>query len=115
MSDVVTIILFILFLGVPIAFFVLAILVAFKNPKVKAIFKFREQWAWRLYLVLQVAGLIYITIYDIYEGPMWNFFWDIFNKDFYDRFDNSNLDILAIIFGPYIIARTIDWILAGRK
>jgi len=88
---------------------------------------FSIEWTWRMFIALQVLGIILIFVMDISDRN-----WDVFPTGF-GRYDSSsfteggywgggrmhgkgyqNWFLLLFLFGPFIVSKTIDWVLSGR-
>ena len=83
------------------------------KAKINTTVRFEEEWTRRLYLALQAVGLIALIIFDVNEDRRYDFFWDILGKWKYSGEENQLA--LAMLIAPYMVVKTIDWILAGRK
>jgi len=87
---------------------------------------FSNEWVWRLFVVSQVVGLILVAYLDVssyswgvlpsysdYTG--WS--WGLFNGDYW-RVTSSNpynWYASALLIGPYLCSRAVDWIVDGKK
>lgn len=86
---------------------------------------FASEQAWRIYVVLQVAGLAGIVFLDATnrrwsilptERSVWGAFWyrwDLFDGMHYTYYA-TNWYALALIFGPILLAKAFDWVSAGK-
>jgi hypothetical protein len=83
---------------------------------------FVEEWVWRLFLTLQALGLFVLIYADVSAGRNWSFLpdlldyrgqlqfnWAIFDKYYYTRYRYNWVFLLAL-FGPFLVAKAIDWI-----
>lgn len=82
---------------------------------------FASEQAWRVYVVLQVAGLAGIIFLDATHRS-WSilptkeyrwYSWDLFNGMYYTYYA-TNWYALALMFGPLLLAKALDWISAGK-
>lgn len=87
---------------------------------------FRLEWTWRLFLVSQTVGLLALIVTDL-TSSMWSivpdftdfrgrfrFEWDVFDDRYWTR-DTENWKALIFIFGPFPLARGIDWIVSSKN
>ena len=87
---------------------------------------FSIEWTWRMFIALQVLGIILTFVMDISDRN-----WDVFPG--LHRYDSwsftegmywgggrpygkgyQNWFLLLFLFGPFIVSKTIDWILSGK-
>ena len=81
---------------------------------------FSHEWAWRVYVVLTIVGLIGVVVLDLSHGSRWDLWPDFFRADYWDLGDSrfyrrSNWLVMLYIFGPFLIAKALDWIASGRR
>lgn len=87
---------------------------------------FVHEWSWRLYVVLQVIGLVGLVYLDVtnknwsivpdffdYRGRL-GFYWDIFKEWHWTRY-HTNWYAIIFLFGPFVIAKSLDWISEARR
>jgi len=97
-----------------------------KDLKTKIRGQFNHEWVWRLFVVLQIAGilgLIYIDVTNInwsvlpdftdYRGRL-DFDWDFFKAWYWIRY-HTNWYGIAFLFGPFAISKSVDWISESRN
>jgi hypothetical protein len=87
--------------------------------KFKSLFK--NEWAWRLFIVLQIISLIGITCLAIIDGNhllpyyTWN---DELNWDFFDSSvwteSFENWLVTAFLVVPFLMSKAIDWICISK-
>jgi hypothetical protein len=94
--------------------------------KIKFLFHslFKNQWTWRLFLVLQAAGIIGIIYLTVTNDDFWNLFphqhvftediWDFLNSKFWTE-DHENWFALAFLIGPFLLSKAMDWIFVAKK
>ncbi len=83
---------------------------------------FLKEWVWRLFLSLQVLGLVVLIYADVSAGSNWSFLpdlldyrgqlqfeWAIFDGHYWTRYRHNWVFLLAL-FGPFLVAKAIDWI-----
>ena len=92
---------------------------------------FSREWTWRMFLSLQILGIILIFVMDISDRN-----WDVFpesrwttrgSETFWSFTEGGywgggrmhgkgyqNWFLLLFLFGPFIVSKTIDWVLSGR-
>jgi hypothetical protein len=83
---------------------------------------FVKEWVWRLFLGLQVLGLVVLIYADVSAGRNWSFLpdlldnrgqlqfdWAIFDDYYWTRYRHNWVFLLAL-FGPFLVAKAIDWI-----
>jgi len=86
---------------------------------------FKNEWTWRLFLVLQVIGIIGVTCLIFTNDDRWNLFphqhlyaddstWDLMNSRYWSEY-HENWLAAVFLFSPFFLSKAIDWILAGRK
>lgn len=87
---------------------------------------FKNEWTWRLFLVLQVVGIIGIVYLALTNDDRWNLFphehiytddsdWDILNSRYWTEY-HENWFAAAFLVGPFLLSKATDWIfLAKRK
>jgi hypothetical protein len=101
----------------------------FKN-KLKLLFRkfrllFKNEWTWRLFLVLQVVGLIGIIYLAITNDNHWHLLpytsildneltWDFFGSSFW-TYHHENWFATAFFVGPFLLSKAMDWIFAAKK
>ena len=92
--------------------------------KIRALFI--EEWVWRMFIVLQIAGLVGIVVLDVASRD-WQFLpyfalvsgdlrWDLINKSGFNWYgDYFNWYALFMLFGPFAISKGIDWVLGAKS
>jgi hypothetical protein len=87
----------------------------------------KNEWMWRLFVVLQVVGIIGI-IYLSTNNPDWHLFphdypddyhtdgpyWDYLNSRYWTE-DHENWFVTAFLFGPFLLTKAMDWIFEAKK
>jgi hypothetical protein len=81
---------------------------------------FNKEIFYRLFIVLQVVGILCIIYMDVWYGRIWDFFLDVFNPDHYGfrylpaweamRSDEA----LFFLVAPFAISKAIDWVVASK-
>jgi len=87
---------------------------------------FKTEWVWRLFVVLQISGVIVLVVLDLSAG-YWDLLpskgyggmsWDLFESHYWKLNlrgeDSYNWLAIIFVFGPFVMSKSIDWILAGR-
>lgn len=100
--------------------------------KSKAIFSrikqvFHDESTWRLFLVLQLIGIVAIIYVDISNRDGWNFLpelfnhrnqfapsWDFLESYFWTRKSENWVTLLGLL-GPVITAKSVSWIQTADK
>jgi hypothetical protein len=94
--------------------------------KIKLLFHslFKNQWTWRLFLVLQAAGIIGIIYLTVTNDDFWNLLphehiytedvWDFLNSKFWTEY-HENWFALAFLIGPFLLSKAMDWIFLAKK
>jgi hypothetical protein len=91
--------------------------------KLKSLFK--NEWIWRLFVVLQVGGIIGIIYLTLTNDDRWNLIphqtvytddpaWDFLNSRFWTEY-HENWFAAVFLFGPILISKATDWIFAAKK
>ena len=84
---------------------------------------FINEWIWRLFLVLQIVGIIGIAWLTITDDHHWKLFpytwnnemaWDVFDPVYWTRY-HENWFAIAFLFSPFSISKAVDWIFVGKK
>ena len=85
---------------------------------------FNFEWAWRLFVVSQILGLLVIVYVDWTSRRNWNLFgrssWDFF-VDFFDPNEwgdggrTENWISFVCIFGPFFVWKSVDWIASSAN
>ena len=88
--------------------------------------QFGEEWVWRMFIVLQIAGIIGIVYLDV-TNSSWQFLPDftdyrgrfklnmhLFEGRYYTTYKN-NWHTLALLFGPFVVSKGIDWITSAKN
>lgn len=97
-----------------------------ESPRmIREYFHFKAEWTWRLYLVLQIIGVVRL-IYIQTSSNAWHLlpytsgyirgrlFCEFFDSRYW-RDEPFNGPALLAIFGPFLVAKAIDWILEAKK
>jgi len=109
----------------PAALFLLAL-----KGKLKLLFRlfrslFKNEWTWRLFLVLQIAGLIGIIYLILTNDDRWNLFphqhfytddsdWDFLNSRYWTEY-HENWFTLVFLVGPFLLTKATDWIFVAKR
>jgi len=90
--------------------------------KTRVVFCFKAQWTWRLFLALQLMGIIGLVFLSI-TARSWRFFpyawqreltWDFFDSSYW-TYQHYNWWALLAVAGPYIIGKLVDWIAEAKQ
>ncbi len=85
---------------------------------------FRSEWTWRLFLALQVAGIVGLVFLRVNTPYWWQILpyaeygklkWDLFDSSYWSYYKAYNWWLLLATLGPYLFAIAIDWISEARK
>jgi hypothetical protein len=85
---------------------------------------FKDEWTWRLFLVLQLLGFIGLIFLRVNTPDWWQILpymqfgelkWDLFDSRFWSHPKAYNWLTLLTILGPYLCAIAIDWICDAKK
>jgi hypothetical protein len=95
------------------------------SGKIRELFRFRTEWTWRLYLVLQIIGVVRLVYVQTSSNP-WQIlpyyesryrgglFCGLFDSYCW-RNDPFNGSAVLAIVGPFLVAKAIDWILEAKN
>jgi hypothetical protein len=85
---------------------------------------FKNEWIWRLFLVLQIGGIIGITCLAIIDDNNWKLLpytswsnemaWDFFDSWYWTHY-HENWFVIAFLFSPFLISKAADWIFAAKN
>ena len=91
---------------------------------------FSIEWTWRMFIALQVLGIILIFVMDISDrnwevfpefrsygrsaGTSILSFWSLGEQKYWGGKGYENWFLLLFLFGPFFVSKTIDWVLSGR-
>jgi|ERR1700733_8536346 len=91
--------------------------------KLKSLFK--NEWIWRLFIVLQIIGIIGIIYLTLTNDDRWNLIphQSVYTDDPASDFLNSrfwtdsheNWFATAFLFGPLLMSKAMDWIFTAKK
>jgi len=100
------------------------------KSKLKLLFRifrssFKNEWTWRLFLVLQIAGLIAIIYLILTNDDRWNLIphqhfyiddsdWDFLNSRYWTEY-HENWFAAAFLVAPFLIGKSTDWIFSAKK
>ena len=94
-----------------------------KLPFTKFKSLFKNEWTWRLFLVLQIIGLVGITYLAITNYTYWHLFpytrndelnWDFFDLSFWTD-NHENWFVSVFLVAPFLTSMAIDWIFAAKR
>ncbi len=86
---------------------------------------FNKEIFYRLFIVLQVVGILCIIYMDVSLGRDWNFFPDFFALIYMDYTGNWQFDLrywltidsgdaFFFLVAPFAISKAIDWVVASK-
>ena len=86
---------------------------------------FKNEWTWRLFIVLQVIGLIGIIYIAITNDNNWHLLpytsiwnneltWDLFGSSFW-KYHHENWFVAVFLIGPFLISKATDWVFAAKN
>jgi hypothetical protein len=85
---------------------------------------FKNEWTWRLFLVLQIGGFIGITYLAISNDNNWHLFpyirwndetvWNFFDSQFWTEY-HENWLVTVFLIGPFLMAKATDWVFSAQK
>jgi hypothetical protein len=86
---------------------------------------FKNEWTWRLFLVLQIVGIIGIIYLALTDDDHWNLFpheqiytddpdWDFLNSRFWTE-HHGNWFAMAFLIGPFLLSKATDWIFVAKN
>ena len=84
---------------------------------------FNFEWAWRLFVVSQILGLLVIVYVDwtsspyligVYSFPGWDFFMDFFDLNEWGRWGENRISFVCIS-GPFLVWKSVDWIASSAN
>ncbi len=80
---------------------------------------FSQEWTWRVYVVLTIAGLAGVVVLDLSQYN-WDLLWDFFKASHWKLgsellYKYANWLVLLLIFGPLLVAKALDWITENAK
>jgi hypothetical protein len=86
---------------------------------------FKNDWTWRLFVVLQIFGFIGIAYYALTNEDRWSLFphqpiytddpcWDLLNSTYWTE-HHENWLAFIFFFGPFVISKATDSICAAKK
>ena len=91
---------------------------------------FELEWTWRLFVVLQIVGILGIIYLDITYRNNWNFLpevkccwgrfpygkieWDLINPSSYVTRHGVSLLAYFFLFGPFAFSKAVDWITSAK-
>lgn len=91
---------------------------------------FNFEWAWRLFVVSQILGLLVIVYVDwtaspnyspgggllTIKSPGWDFFMDFFDLNEWGGWGRTENRISFVcIFGPFLVWKSVDWIASSAN
>ncbi len=95
-----------------------------KLPFTKFRSLFKNEWTWRLCMVLQITGIIGIAYLAIANDNNWHIFphtrlndetvWDLCDSQFWTG-SHENWLAVTFLIGPFLIAKAIDWVFIAKK
>ena len=90
--------------------------------KFKSLFK--NEWTWRLFMVLQITGIFGIVYLAIANDNNWHLFpytnwngelnWDFSNSSFWTD-NHESWFVTAFLVVPFLMSKAIDWIFAAQR
>lgn len=88
---------------------------------------FRNEEEWRIFIVLQVVGILLVMYVDITNVHYWDFLpeiidhrnkfsfsWDLFRQKYWTR-NQENWFALAGMIGPFLITKAVTWVRAAKS
>ncbi len=80
---------------------------------------FSQEWTWRVYVVLTIAGIAGVVVLDLSQH-YWDLLWDIFDPDHWNLssatlYRYANWLVMLLIFGPFLVAKALDYITEKGK
>lgn len=102
--------------------FLVAVLLALWKRRAKIVgrllplFSFSFEWTWRFFLVLQGFGLlrvVYLMSGDLSIADLLDV--DRYFDNYHGYSRRQNWLVLAYLFGPFLLAKSIDWIYSAKK
>ena len=82
---------------------------------------FNFEWAWRLFVVSQILGLLVIVYVDwTAKGWVaqfswrWDFFMDFFDLNEWGRWGENRISFVCIS-GPFLVWKSVDWIASSAN
>jgi hypothetical protein len=95
-----------------------------KLPFIKFRSLFKKAWTWRLFVVLQIVGIVGIIYLTVTNDDFWNLFphehvftedvWDFLNSKFWTEY-HENWFASAFLIGPFLLSKAMDWIFVSKK
>jgi hypothetical protein len=95
-----------------------------KLPFTKFRSLFKNEWTWRLFMVLQITGIVGIAYLAIANDNNWHLFpytrwndemvWDFLDSQFWTE-SHENWLVVVFLIGPFLMAKAIDWVFVAKK
>jgi hypothetical protein len=94
-----------------------------KSPFIKFRSLFKKEWTWRLFMILQVAGIIGVAYLAMANDNNWHLFpytrlddetvWDFNDSQFWTG-SHENWLVVLFLVGPLLMTKAIDWVFATK-